>query len=74
MSLSLSLFSTSYVLYFILYSSLHTVVTLYTSCKLIRGAKQGSQPPLNFGWGVEHLSTPPDFKKNNFKGSWLPLN
>ena len=23
----------------------------------------GSQPPLNFGWGVEHLSTPPDFEK-----------
>ena len=22
-----------------------------------------SQPPLNFGWGVEHLSTLPDFEK-----------
>ena len=25
-------------------------------------------PPLNFGWGVEHLSTPPDFEKKIFKG------
>ena len=37
-----------------------------------RGAKQGgvggSQPPLNFGWGVEHLSTPPDFEKKFFRG------
>ena len=38
-----------------------------------RGAKQGggvggSQPPLNFGWGVEHLSTPPDFEKKNLGG------
>ena len=44
-----------------------------------RGAKQGggvggSQPPLNFGWGVEHLSTPPDFEKKLFRGGWLPLN
>ena len=42
------------------------------------GAKQGgvggSQPPLNFGWGVEHLSTPPDFEKKIFRGGWLPLN
>ena len=41
-----------------------------------RGAKQGgvggSQPPLNFGWGVEHLSTPPDFAKKVLGG--LPLN
>ena len=34
----------------------------------------GSQPPLNFGWGVEHLSTPPDFEKIFFRGGWLPLN
>ena len=27
------------------------------------GGLGGSQPPLNFGWGVEHLSTPPDFEK-----------
>ena len=45
----------------------------------IRGAKQGgglggSQPPLNFGWRVEQLSTPPDFEKKNFRGGWLPLN
>ena len=51
----------------------------YNSEKIIilfRGAKQGgSQPPLNFGWGVEHLSVnPPDFEKKNFSGGWLPLN
>ena len=46
-----------------------------------RGAKQGggvggvsTPPPLNFGWGVEHLSTPPDFEKNFLGGGWLPLN
>ena len=27
------------------------------------GVGGGSQPPLNFGWGVEHLLTPPDFGK-----------
>ena len=39
-----------------------------------RGGLGGSQPPLNFGWGVEHLSTPPDFEKKIFRGGWLPLN
>ena len=29
---------------------------------------------LNFGWGVEHLSTPPDFEKIFIRGGWLPLN
>ena len=38
------------------------------------GGLGGSQPPLNFGWGVEHLSTPPDFEKKIFRGGWLPLN
>ena len=42
-----------------------------------RGAKQGglggSQPPLNFRWGVEHLSTPPDFEKKLFMGGLAPL-
>ena len=40
-----------------------------------RGAKQGgwSQPPLNFGWGVEHLSNPPDFEIY-FREGWIPLN
>ena len=41
------------------------------------GGWGGSQPPLNFGWGVEHLSTTPDFEKKNFRGGgggWLPLN
>ena len=38
------------------------------------GGLGGSQPPLNFGWGVEHLSTPPDFEKICFRGGWLPLN
>ena len=28
-----------------------------------RGGLGGSQPSLNFGWGVEHLLTPPDFEK-----------
>ena len=55
-----------------------------TTCHIVlypRGAKQGggglgggSQPPLNFGWGVEHLSTPPDFEKKIFRGGLLPLN
>ena len=27
------------------------------------GGWGGLNPPLNFGWGVEHLSTPPDFEK-----------
>ena len=58
--------------------------TCHNSCVLVyifRGAKQGgglggSQPPLNFGWGVEHLSTPPDFEKIFLGGGggWLPLN
>ena len=39
-----------------------------------KGGLGGSQPPLNFGWGVEHLSTPPDFEENFFRGGWLPLN
>ena len=44
-----------------------------------RGAKQGGgvggvSTPLNFGWGVEHLSTPPDSEKIFFMGGWLPLN
>ena len=30
-------------------------------------------PPLNFGWGVEHLSTPPDFEKIYFTGGLTPL-
>ena len=34
-----------------------------------------STPPLNLGWGVEHLSTPPpDFEKKIFRGGWLHLN
>ena len=43
-----------------------------------RGAKQegggwGVSTPLNFGWGgVEHLSTPPDFEKKNFRGVGCP--
>ena len=37
------------------------------------GGVGGSQPPLNFGWGVEHLSTPPDFEKIFIRGGWLPL-
>ena len=51
---------------------------------LHRGAKQGGlgglnpSPPKfwNGGGGVEHLSTPPDFEKKNFRGGggWLPLN
>ena len=28
-----------------------------------RGGGLGVATPLNFGWGVEHLSTPPDFEK-----------
>ena len=40
--------------------------------RTIRGVGGGSQPPLNFGWGVEHLS--PDFGKIFFRGGWLPLN
>ena len=32
------------------------------------GGVGGSQPPLNFGWGVEHLSTHPDFEKIYFRG------
>ena len=27
------------------------------------GGVGGVLTPLNFGWGVEHLSTPPDFEK-----------
>ena len=40
------------------------------------GGWGGSQPPLNFGWGVEHLSTPPNFEKKKIRGEggWLPLN
>ena len=37
------------------------------------GGVGGSQPPLNFGWGVEHLSTPPDFEKKIFRGGLAPL-
>ena len=29
-------------------------------------------PPLNFGWGVEHLSTPPDFEKKFLGGVGSP--
>ena len=32
------------------------------------GGVGGSQPPLNLGWGVEHLSTPPDFEEKIFRG------
>ena len=38
------------------------------------GGVGGVSTLLNFGWGVEHLSTPPDFEKKNFRGGWLPLN
>ena len=37
------------------------------------GGVGGSQPPLNFGWGVEHLSTPPDFENKIFRGGLAPL-
>ena len=43
-----------------------------------RGAKQEgggvgeSQPPLNFGWGVEHLSTPLILRKKNLGGVGSP--
>ena len=40
-------------------------------CSIVQGRQTGgggSQPPLNFGWGVEHLSTPPDFGKTFFRG------
>ena len=52
---------------------------LYYFTLMSRGAKQGGgvggvSTPLNFGWGVEHLSTPPDFEKKFFRGGWLPLN
>ena len=33
-----------------------------------RGGGSQPPPPLNFGWGVEHLSTPPDFEKIFIKG------
>ena len=32
------------------------------------GGVGGSQPPLNFEWGVEHLSTPLDFEKKFLVG------
>ena len=56
---------------------LHEVFVQHTMSSYVdiatdRGTKQGGgvggfQPSLNFGWGVEHLSTPPDFE-NNFLG------
>ena len=53
-------------------------VTLHYSVIIIRGAKQGGgvggsqPPPLNFGWGVEHLSTPPDLEKKFLAGVGSP--
>ena len=53
-------------------------VTLHYSVIIIRGAKQGgggwgvSTSPLNFGRGVEHLSTPPDLEKIFLAGVGSP--
>ena len=47
---------------------------LYQGRQTGGGGLEGSQPPLSFGWGVEHLSTPPDFEKKFCRGGWLPLN
>ena len=38
------------------------------------GGLGGLNPPWILDGGVEHLSTPPDFEKKNFRGGWLPLN
>ena len=38
----------------------------------LQGRQTGGEPPLNFGWGVEHLSTPPDFEKKKLGGVGSP--
>ena len=39
----------------------------YHKVKFYQNILNPPPPPLNFGWGVEHLSTPPDFE-NFFLG------
>ena len=53
-------------------------IELSSNSIITRDAKQGGggwgvATPLNFVWGVEHLSTPPDFEKIFNVGGWLPL-
>ena len=55
-----------------MFSKLLRIVNISSQGRQTGVVGGGSQPPLNFGWGVEHLSTPLILRKKFLRGVGSP--